>query len=88
MSPRRDLVLPTLDRGDARIEIISSVAKNIQLSKDPVPPDSAEHRMPTPSGTVEGQQLWQHGVQSPSKRQMAKAFVLQSLAMLMVSANL
>ena len=65
--------------------------KNIQLSKD------LSHYIPwstgcltppwTPSGVVEGQQLWQHGVQSP-KRQMANIFVVQSLAMFLVSANL
>ena len=54
---------------DARIEIIKSVPKNIQLSKD------LSHQIPwstecltlpwTPSGVAEGQQLEQHGVQSP-----------------------
>ena len=86
MSPWRDLVLLYIWE-DARIEIIKSVPKNIQLSKD------LSHQIPwsteclTPPwipGVVEGRQLQQHGVQSP-QRPMAD---VQSWAMLLVSASL
>ena len=58
--------------GDASIEIIKSIPKNIQLSKDRSHqiPWSTECLTPpwSPSEGVEGQQLWQHWVQSPRGR--------------------
>ena len=41
----------------------------------------------TPSGGVKGQQLQQYRVQSP-QRQMVNALVIQSLAMILASADL
>ena len=70
---------------------MKSAPKNTKVSKD------LSHQIPwntecltppsTPSRVVEDQHLQQHGVQSP-QRQMENAFIVHSLAMALVSANL
>ena len=69
----------------SRIEIIKSVSKNIQLSKE-LSHQSASLHPELPQGLLKVSSYSSMGFRL--QRQMANAFVVQTLMMLLVSANL